>query len=256
VGETITKNWATHAVELNPELAHPEIAPETPLIVDCHNAVIGDEFLMTEGCPETAEMLAVSRGIQRALADSEEPEASFNYGVARGNFPDYTIMDGIGPGGIIVHYFEVGAQRTVLIHVDANNATPSVRAGLVSLAEDMGLDRVEFTTSDTHSVARIISRQGYYPMGVKIPAAYIVAKARQLIGEAMADAGPVEVAHHESVTPGYSFWGHIEHFDVVISTIERCLRVSKLLFTVGLLIPALLSLLLMVFYYDTQIVLP
>jgi predicted neutral ceramidase superfamily lipid hydrolase len=174
---------------------------------------------------------------------------TISYSTARETPKEYTIAAGIGAGGIIVHLFKIGEQETAIIHIDANNATPDVRSSLITLGENLGLDRTEISTSDTHAVVRILSSQGYYPLGTKVSAEFIVEKVKELIIKARKSFTPVEIANKISITPGFRFWGNISFFELILETIERCLTVSKVLLTIGLFIPTLITLVLTLFFY-------
>lgn len=221
-----------------------------PLIIDCHNSLIGDEILIKEESPEAKEMYQITELFYQQLKDKKEAEhTEILYGVAKDLVKEYPINAGIGAGGITVHLFKIHDQETAIIHIDGNNAVTSVRSAIVNLGENMGLDRVELSTSDTHTVVRIISSQGYYPLGTKIPEIFLVEKIRNLILKARTNYSCVDVAIHQSITPGFRFWKDISYFDIIMETIERCLVVSKLLLTVGLLLPILITLIITLFYF-------
>ena len=220
------------------------------LVVDCHNSLIGDEVLVEAGSEEAREIIETSAQFFEHLKKvQEQTYNTISYGVARDPVGDLPIEAGIGGGGIIVHLFKIGEQETAIIHIDANNAITPVRSAIVNLGENAGLDRIELSTSDTHAVVRILSSQGYYPLGTRISSNNLVDRVKKLIKTARADLTEVEVAQHTSTTPGYRFWKDIAHFDVIIETIERSLSVSKYLLTIGLVFPALFTLIIMLFYY-------
>ena len=219
----------------------------TPFIVDCHNAIVGEEILITEKSNEGIEMIDAADHFFDDLKKADYFNELY-YGVARIK-PTFPIEAGIGSGGIVCHYFKIGKQKSLLIHVDSNNALLPVRSQIVNYGQDKGMDRIELTTSDTHNVVRVISARGYHPLGDRIKLNYLIPAIDKLIEEAEKNAEPVEIAEYESETSNYPFWPNVEYFDLILETIQRCLVVSKILLTIGLVVPALFSLLSIVFLF-------
>ena len=118
-----------------------------PLVIDCHNSLIGDEITIKEDTEEANEMYSITQEFLNQLKEKNEFwSENVNYAVAHDPMREIPIASGIGAGGIIVHLFKVGDQETALIHVDANNAITPVRSAIVNLGENLGLDRSEFST--------------------------------------------------------------------------------------------------------------
>jgi predicted neutral ceramidase superfamily lipid hydrolase len=228
-----------------------------PLIIDAHNAILGDEILVKADSEEGREIQDVANkfleNMKTIHADSNEIHSLY-YGVAHDPLSEYPPAYGIGAGGITVHIFKINRQQTALIHIDGNNAVIDFRSRLINLTENKGIDRVEVTTSDSHTVARILSAQGYYPVGQKISINTLLVKINSLIDAAIEDLEPVEVAIKESITSGFRKWGDLGYFDAVIETIEKCLSKSKSLLTAGLIIPTFFSILIALFYFNIPIV--
>jgi predicted neutral ceramidase superfamily lipid hydrolase len=217
------------------------------VIVDCHNSLIGDEVLVQPDSPEAKEMVSVT---EKYFSEFKtQPKYPVKYGVAHDNMKDIPISAGIGAGGITVHLFDINGQKTALIHIDANNAFTPVRSAILNLGQNKGIDRVELTTSDTHAVVRIISSQGYYPLGTKLGVGFLVERVGKLLDQALSDLTEVDIGTHTSIKPGYQFWKDISSFEVIVETIERCLTMSKILLTVGLVVPMMATLLFMLFYW-------
>ncbi len=86
-------------------------------------------------------------------------------------------------------------------------------------------------------------------MGLKVPVELLTDRIKKLIIQARNNYSEIEVASTTSITPGYRFWKKIEHFDIIMETIERCLTVSKVLLTIGLIVPALITAVIMFFYF-------
>ncbi len=221
-----------------------------PVVVDCHNSLIGDEVMITEDSDEATEMEILATKFFGSL-NQEEPKQiheKIYYGVARDFMEDIPIEWGIGNGGIIVHIFKLGNQETALIHADANNALTNIRPAIINLGENEGLDRVELSTSDTHAVVRILSAQGYHPLGSRVVEKEIIKRLKPLIKEARKNASAVQIGTMDSKAEGYRFWKNLGYFSLIIETIQRALSVSKFLLTVGLIFPGFITLILSLFW--------
>jgi predicted neutral ceramidase superfamily lipid hydrolase len=219
------------------------------VVVDCHNCLVGDEILITADSDEGKEMVKTSSEFFNMIKKKDVAlYDKIQYGVAKDPMEEIPIASGIGAGGIIVHLFKIGEQETALVHVDANNAKTQVRSAIVNLGENEGLDRIEMSTSDTHAVVRIVSAQGYHPLGSKVSASVIVNKVKTLIEQAREDMVEVDIATAKTTAPGYQFWKDLSYFDLIIETLARSMTVSKVLLTIGLVIPSLLTLMISLFY--------
>ncbi len=240
------------------------------IVIDCHNSLIGDEVLIQKESEEAIEMENITneflklfdkdsqktadqtleqnqRNIKKGKRVPKKYETIY-YGTAKDEAEDIPISWGIGTGGIIVHLFRIGNQDTALVHIDANNALTKVRPAIINLGENQGVERVELSTSDTHAVVRILSAQGYYPLGTKVSEKDLVKRITPLIKKAKKNLSQVKVATFHSKTPGYRFWKDLSYFELIIETIERAVSVSKFLLTIGLIFPGIITLLLTLFW--------
>lgn len=223
------------------------------MFVDGHNAIIGDE-VPVQAHTEAADELADAAEVFLVESLENATRHSLYYGTARDPLVEYSHHDGVGAGGLILHLFKIGDQHTVVINIDGNNAVLDLRSRLVNLLENKGIDKVEVCTSDTHVVARVFSSQGYNPVGRKIPIEDLLVRVDRLTDVAMRDLEPVEVATHRACIPGLRVWGDLKYFEeAVIPTLDRCVQVSKLLLTVGLVLPFFLSALFLAAFYEINI---
>ncbi len=226
-----------------------------PYIIDAHNAIIGDEFLVKADREEGKEIIDVSKTCLEQLKDlGKNEQYDIEYGVAHDSMSEFPVEHGIGNGGITVHIFKINNQLTALIHFDGNNAILDVRSRIINLGENKGIDRIEITTSDSHTTARVLSAQGYYPIGKKIPIHVILNKLNILIDTAMNNIEKVEIATMQTKTPGFRKWGDLSYFEVVLATIEKCMHTSMNLLTISVLIPMLFSILIATLYYNIPLI--
>ncbi len=226
-------------------------------VVDSHNAIIGDEILISKESKAGKDIIEVCKKFVKNHVEgrhSEENEKIL-YGVARDPLKEFSAKDGIGKGGLVVHlFYDVQLKEKIaLIHFDGNNALLEVRPMIFNFLQNKGIDKGEITTSDSHSVARIFTARGYKAIGERIKVNYILQKLNALINEAEKDLEPVQFKFKSSTVEAVKIWGDMSYFSVVMETLQRCINVSKLLVTIGLLVPTFFSLLLLFFYYNIDV---
>ncbi|MFX0022304.1 MAG: DUF2070 family protein [Candidatus Hermodarchaeota archaeon] len=220
------------------------------IIIDSHNAIIGDEILIKNDTIEANDLIDVSKKFMESETVKKIQKAPMLYGVAKDNLKEFSEIDGIGLGGMVVHLFknDLNDQKTVLIHFDANNAYVDVRSNILNFLQNRGIERAEITTSDSHTVARQFSNRGYSPIGDKIKTDFILRKLETLIEEAEKDLEPVEFIYRDS-TERVKIWGNPLYFNAIIDTLKACIKVSQSLLTISLIAPTFLSLILLIFLY-------
>ncbi|GAG93673.1 unnamed protein product, partial [marine sediment metagenome] len=217
-----------------------------------HNAIIGDEILITKNTIESQDLINVAKKYIESKTIQDSQEVQMLYGVAKSTFKNYSEKDGIGFGGVVVHMFknsETG-QTTVLIHFDGNNAYINIRSYILNMLQNRGIERGEITTSDSHTVARQFSARGYSPIGDKIKIDDILEKLDVLIQEAENNLEPVEFYYKASSEDNVKIWGNPRYFYAILDTLKECLKVSQKLLTLSLIIPTFFSLILLLFLYN------
>ena len=225
------------------------------IIIDSHNSIIGDEVLIKNRSIEANDLISVSeKFLVSNRAKENDDKITVQYGVAKDPMTEYTEREGIGTGGIVVHLFKdiESNQKTVFIHFDANNAYVDIRSFVLNMLQNRGIERGEITTSDSHIVARQFSARGYSPLGDKITLEIILEKIDNLIIKAENNIEEVEFYYHDSIVENVKIWNDPRYFEVIMNTIFKCIKVSQGLFTYSLIIPALFSIILLLFFYNIQ----
>ncbi|MFW9881622.1 MAG: DUF2070 family protein [Candidatus Thorarchaeota archaeon] len=222
------------------------------IIVDSHNAIIGDEILIKRDSIEARDLFNVTRNFIESKTVQNSQKIQMLYGVAKGKFQNYSEKDGIGFGGIVVHLFQNSKtdQRTALIHFDGNNAFIDIRSYILNMLQNRGIERGEITTSDSHTVARQFSARGYSPIGDKIKIVEILKKLDILLQQAESNMESVEFYYSDSIEPNVKIWGNPGYFNAIIDTLKEGIRVSQSLLTFSLIIPTFFSLVLLFFLYN------
>ena len=223
------------------------------IIIDSHNSIIGDEVLIRNKSIEANDLISVSEKFLNSNKTNDlSNKIQVQYGVAKDFMLEYSEKDGIGTGGLVVHLFKdvVSNQKTVFIHFDANNAYVDIRSFVLNMLQNRGIERGEVTTSDSHTVARQFSQRGYSPIGDKITLEKILQKVDALIIEAENNSEEVEFCYYDSIIENVKIWGDRKYFEVIMNTLFKCIKVSQGLFTYSLIIPALFSIILLIFFYN------
>ena len=220
------------------------------VIIDSHNAIIGDEILIKKDSIEAQDLIDVSKKYIKSQKVHNSQKTQMLYGVAKDLMEEYTEKDGIGIGGIVVHLFKNinTNQKTALIHFDSNNAFVDIRSYILNMLQNRGIERGEITTSDSHTVARQFTRRGYSPLGDKIKIDIILGILSNLIEKAERNLEPVEFYYKDS-QEDVKIWGDPSYFNAIIDTLKECIKVSQSLLSISLIAPTFFSLILLIFLY-------
>ncbi|MCL6578266.1 MAG: DUF2070 family protein [Candidatus Bathyarchaeota archaeon] len=132
-------------------------------VVNAHNSI--DENADTEEVLRSLKAVAVEC-LEKALSLKQLP---FEVGVANVQPKEFSLKDGMGPGGITVTVVKVGAQKTAYVVIDGNNMVTGLREKILSTLSSIGINEGEIFTTDTHLVnAIVLVERGYHPVGEAI----------------------------------------------------------------------------------------
>ncbi|TXT65512.1 MAG: conserved membrane protein of unknown function [Promethearchaeota archaeon] len=227
------------------------------IVIDAHNSIIGDEVLIKDGSNEAKDLINATKNLLLKFKEypNDNDDTEMLYGVARDRMLEYREEDGIGYGGIILHLFQnqKTKQKTALIHFDANNAYSDIRSYILNMLQNIGIEKGEITTSDSHTVARKFTSRGYSPLGDKIKVNEILKKVQNLIRKAEENLEPVEFLYKRSIIEDIKIWGEPKYFDVVMNTLKEAIKVTQRLLGLSLIAPTFFSLILLLFYYNINI---
>ncbi|HDJ25890.1 MAG TPA: DUF2070 family protein [Candidatus Bathyarchaeota archaeon] len=137
-----------------------ELGLSGALVVDAHNS--------TNGPPDRRDLMERFGSVAlRALEDAtRSPKSGFKVGMASVLPTEFSIEDGMGPGGITSLAIEASGQKVSYVVFDGNNMMTGLRERLLSELEEVGFQAGEVMTTDTHVVsARVLSERGYHPVG-------------------------------------------------------------------------------------------
>ncbi len=154
-----------------------------PLVVDAHNSLSGQ----TSITPDQARRL-VQAATMALESVSHLPKRPFQVGAATDPLVEFTLEDGIGPGGLSAMVLKVESQLAAYVTIDGNNMQSGVRQRILDALRETGIDDAEVTTTDTHLVTGLVrSSLGYHPVGEGIDNQLLIKKVRQTVQRAEAD---------------------------------------------------------------------
>ncbi len=132
-------------------------------IVNAHNSIDG----MVNMQKALGALKAVAATcLEKAVSLRRLP---FKVGAATVTPNEFSLKDGMGPGGITAVVVKVGEQKTAYVVIDGNNMVCGLREKILSALHSIGIDEGEVFTTDTHSVnAVILNKRGYHPIGEAI----------------------------------------------------------------------------------------
>lgn len=133
------------------------------VIINAHNSIDGvtdDQKIL-----DSLEDVAV-RCLEKIASLTTLP---FQVGAATVTPREFSLEDGMGPGGITVVVIKVGKQETAYVVIDGNNMVSGLRESILSVLCSQSMTGGEIFTTDTHSVnALILTGRGYHPVGEAI----------------------------------------------------------------------------------------
>ncbi|RLI38665.1 hypothetical protein DRO60_02915 [Candidatus Bathyarchaeota archaeon] len=208
-----------------------ELGLADAIVVDAHNSLNGpfDRTRLVERFTAAA-----SEALGRAR---ELPRSQLRFGMARVVPAEFTLEDGMGPGGISVLALEAGDQKMAYVVVDGNNMVSGLREHLLEALRGLGFDEGEVMTSDTHVVnARLLVERGYHPVGEAMDWRVLADYVRGAAQAALRAMRPAEAWHARVVAKGLRVFG-AEQLDRLCGLPMAVLRATKR-GVLGLLTPA------------------
>jgi putative membrane protein len=159
------------------------------LAIDAHNSM-GGSF------DRDSAVASFSKASVDCLEEAlKSKKSSFKVGAATVMAKEFTIQQGMGPGGISVIVVEVEAQKVAYVTIDGNNMVSGLRDEILSALKEMGIDDGEILTTDTHSVCGIIrSARGYNLVGEAIDHTKLISYIIQATNKALGNLEPAEAS--------------------------------------------------------------
>jgi putative membrane protein len=195
--------------------------------------------------------------MQAALADlkrvaaiclkktSSLKQLPFEIGAGTVTPKEYTLKDGMGPGGITAIVAKVGIQKTAYVVIDGNNIVAGLREKILSDLNSMGIEQGEIFTTDTHAVnAVILGDRGYHPIGEAMDHGKLIGYIKEVTLSALSDLEPVKVTCSTTTIQNVTIIGdkQLETLSVLIDkTLQKAKRIAIPIFALtGLLLMSIL----------------
>jgi putative membrane protein len=130
------------------------------IVINAHNSITAVTDL--EESLDTLKATA-SKCLDTAISSDSKP---FEVGAATVYPKEFTLKDGMGPGGITAIAVKVAEQKTAYVIIDGNNMISGLREKVLLALASIGFSESEMFTTDTHAVnAVVLGRRGYHPVG-------------------------------------------------------------------------------------------
>ena len=191
------------------------------IIVDAHNSIEGP--FDPKGTIEPLEKAAV-KGIEKALLHQV---SAFEVGAAKVVPKEFTLKDGMGPGGITVVVVKVGGQKTAYITIDGNNMVSGLREKILLALREIGIADGEVLTTDTHAVNGIVlTERGYHPLGEATDQTKLIDYIKQAAKTALNNLEPAEASWRTVMVPKVKVIGE-EQVGAMCVIAEETAQLSK-----------------------------
>jgi putative membrane protein len=212
-------------------------------VVNAHNSI-----------DETANMEEALGSLKRVTSACLEKAVlqehlSFSVGAATVMPEEFTLKDGMGPGGITVVVVKAGEQKAAYVVIDGNNMVSGLRESILSALSSLGIGGGEVFTTDTHVVSGVIlGKRGYNPVGEAMDHEKLIGYIKRATRAALSDLEQVAGAQCQNMTvPNVRVIGEkqLETLCLLIDrAAQRAKRVAAPIFvTSGLLLMLFLTLL-------------
>ncbi len=210
------------------------------VVINAHNSI--------DDTADTEESLDVLREVASNCLEKtvSQPSAPFQVGAATVFPKEFTLKDGMGPGGITSTVIKVAEQKTAYVVIDGNNMITGVREKILSALTSAGFDEAEVFTTDTHAVnAVILGRRGYHPVGEAMNLDLLVNYVREAAGKAEASLETCTAGCLSLVVPQVRVIGEarLKSLTTLVDrALQRAKQVAAPIFVVeGLLLVLLLA---------------
>ncbi len=210
------------------------------IIVDAHNSIEGPfDPKETIGPLEKAAV----KGIEKALLHESSP---LEVGAAKVIPKEFTLKQGMGPGGITVVVVKVGGQKTAYITIDGNNMVSGLREKILLALRQIGIADGEVLTTDTHMVNGVVlTERGYHPLGEEMDQIKLIDHVKQAVKTALNNLEPAEASWRAITIPKIKIIGEEQVGAMCVIAEEAAQLSKKLAFSIfsmaGVVLIALLT---------------
>ena len=172
------------------------------IVINAHNSINGALNLEETIAP-------LKKGVVESLEKAAEAKRStLTVGAAKVVPSEFSLQDGMGPGGISAIVTRVGGQTTAYVTIDGNNMVSGLREKILGTLKELDVDDGEILTTDTHAVSAVVlNRRGYHPVGEVMDHEKLIGYIKKAVQEALKNLEPVEVSWQTITVPNVKVIG-------------------------------------------------
>ena len=191
------------------------------IVVNSHNSIDG-----TTNMQEALDALkdVAITCLDKAVSFKRLP---FEVGAATVIPKEFSLKDGMGPGGITVMVAKVGEQKTAYVVIDSNNMVTGLREKILSALLSLGINEGEVFTTDTHSVSAVVlNERGYHPVGEVIDHESLIGYVKEATLSAISDLERVRATCRSITVPDVKVIGE-KLLETLCLLIDKSLQRAK-----------------------------
>jgi putative membrane protein len=212
------------------------------IVVNAHNSIT--DVTDMEDSLDTLKV-AASKCLSNAVSFLSRP---FQVGAATIYPKDFSLKDGMGPGGITAIVVRVAEQKAAYVVIDGNNMVSGFREKILSALASFGFDESEVFTTDTHAVnAVVLGHRGYHPVGESMNHEILLGHIKEAASAALARLEPCTASSLTITVPKVRVIGQarIQALSTLVDdALQRAKRIVVPIFALeGLLLILLLAVL-------------
>jgi putative membrane protein len=176
---------------------------------------------------------AAAMCLEKAASMKQEP---FEVGASTVMPREFTLIDGMGTGGITAVVVNVSHQKAAYVVIDGNNMVSGLREKILSSLVSIGFDEAEVFTTDTHSVSAIVlGKRGYHPVGEVMNHERLIKYIREAAQKALSSLERAKAGYREISVPGVRVIGEkcLESLSLLTDRVlQRAKRIVVPIFTI------------------------
>ncbi|MCS7120445.1 MAG: DUF2070 family protein [Candidatus Bathyarchaeota archaeon] len=212
------------------------------MAIDAHNSI--------QGAFNPENVIEPMKGAITDVLDAavKLERLTFNAGSSKIVPNDFSVENGMGPGGIVVTAVKVGEQVSAYITIDGNNMVSGLREKILSSLKEVGVDIGEVFTTDTHIVNAVtMAKRGYHPVGEAIDHDKLINYIKIAAKESVMKLKPSSASCCQIMVPRVRVIGErqIERLCNVINEASKSAKVSSALIFPAFSLALILALIIM-----------
>jgi len=175
--EDVPKEIGVEIIERGKKLGVKDV-----IVIDAHNSLLSSSKFSVLSKETLKDIVYVAeKALKTALKEERLP---FKVGVSEVPIEEFSVKEGIGPGGIVALTVIVGEQKIAYVIIDGNNMISGFREEILRALKDTIHDG-EILTTDTHVVNAVLPiDQGYYTIGEAIDRRTLISYIKKAVSQA------------------------------------------------------------------------